>query len=38
LKKMQAFSDKVKPTEMMNEEQEEKAATRVKSSRSRRAA
>lgn len=38
LKKMQAFSDKVKPNEMMNPEQEEKVAASAKSSRSRRAA
>ena len=38
LKKMDAFSEKVKPNEMMNEEQEAKAATSAKSSRGRRAA
>ncbi|PYX32441.1 MAG: hypothetical protein DMG80_07875 [Acidobacteria bacterium] len=38
LKKMEAFSEKVKPNEMMNEEQEKKAAMSSKSSRSRRAA
>lgn len=38
LKKMEVFSEKVKPNEMMNEEQEKKAAATAKSSRSRRAA
>jgi ferritin-like metal-binding protein YciE len=38
LKKMEAFSEKVKPNEMMNEEQEEKAGSSAKSSRNRRAA
>ena len=38
LKKMEAFSEKVKPNEMMNEEQEKKAVMSSKSSRSRRAA
>lgn len=38
LKKMQAFSKKVKPNEMMNEEQQERASAKPKSSRSRRAA
>jgi ferritin-like metal-binding protein YciE len=37
LKKMEAFSKKVRPSEMMNEEQQEKAGN-AKSSRSRRAA
>jgi ferritin-like metal-binding protein YciE len=38
LKKMEAFSEKVKPNEMMNEEQQGKAEANAKSSRSRRAA
>ena len=38
LKKMQAFSKKVKPNEMMNEEQQEQTSTKTRSSRSRRAA
>ena len=38
LKKMEAFSEKVKPSEMMNEEQQKKAAANATSSRSRRAA
>jgi len=38
LKKMEVFSKKIKPNEMMNEEQEQKAAASAKSSRSRRAA
>jgi ferritin-like metal-binding protein YciE len=38
LKKMEAFSERVKPNEMMNEEQEKKAVMSSKSSRSRRAA
>jgi ferritin-like metal-binding protein YciE len=38
LKKMEGFSKKVKPNEMMNEEQREKASATAKSSRSRRAA
>jgi len=38
LKKMRAFSKKVKPNEMMNEEQQERATVKPKSSRSRRAA
>src|SRR5437588_3368727 len=38
LKKMKAFSEKVKPNEMMSEEQEEKASASPKSSRSKRAA
>ena len=38
LKKMEAFSEKVKPNEMMNEEQEKKAVMSSKSFRSRRAA
>ena len=38
LKKMEAFSEKVKPSEMMNEEQGRKAAESAKSSRGRRAA
>jgi ferritin-like metal-binding protein YciE len=38
LKKMEAFSEKVKPNQMMNEEQQSKAAANTKSSRSRRAA
>ena len=38
LKKMEAFSEKVKPNEMMNEEQEKRAGANAKSSRSRRAA
>jgi ferritin-like metal-binding protein YciE len=38
LKKMQAFSKKVKPNEMMNEEQQERASAKPRSSRSRRAA
>ena len=33
LKKMEAFSEKVKPDEMMNEEQERRASTSAKSSR-----
>ena len=37
-KKMEGFSKKVKPNEMMNEEQREKASATAKSSRSRRAA
>jgi hypothetical protein len=35
---MEVFSKKIKPNEMMNEEQEQKAAASAKSSRSRRAA
>jgi len=38
LKKMEAFSEKVKPNEMMTEEQQGKAGASAKSSRSRRAA
>ena len=38
LKKMQAFSKKVKPNQMMNEEQQERASAKPRSSRSRRAA
>src|SRR5437763_10521366 len=38
LKKMEAFSEKVKPNEMMTEEQQGKAGANAKSSRSRRAA
>lgn len=38
LKKMEAFSKKVKPKEMMNQEQKQKAAGSAKSSRGRRAA
>jgi ferritin-like metal-binding protein YciE len=38
LKKMEAFSEKVKPNEMMSEEQQGKAEANAKSSRSRRAA
>lgn len=38
LKKMENFSEKVKPNEMMNEEQQERAGANAKSSRSRRAA
>jgi ferritin-like metal-binding protein YciE len=38
LKKMEALSERVKPNEMMNEEQEEKATANARSSRRRRAA
>jgi ferritin-like metal-binding protein YciE len=38
LKKMETFSEKVKPNELMNEEQQAKSAANTKSSRSRRAA
>ena len=38
LQKMEGFSERVKPNEMMNEEQQEKAGANAKSSRSRRAA
>ena len=38
LKKMEALSDKVKPNEMMTEEQEQKAPARGKPARTRRAA
>jgi ferritin-like metal-binding protein YciE len=38
LKKMEAFSEKVKPNEMMTEEQEQKAVARGKASHGRRAA
>ena len=38
LKKMEAFSEKVKPSQMMNEGQEQKSAASAKSSRGRRAA
>jgi len=38
LKKMEAFSERVKPNEIMNEEQEAKAAANEKSSRRKRAA
>src|SRR5438045_4263158 len=38
LKKMEAFSEKVKPNEMMNEEQQQKASSSVRSTRSRREA
>lgn len=38
LKKMEGFSEKVKPENMMSEEQEQKAAASAKSSRSRKAA
>jgi ferritin-like metal-binding protein YciE len=37
LKKMEAFSEKVKPNEMMSQEQEQKAAANAKSFRSKRA-
>jgi hypothetical protein len=38
LKKMETFSERVKPNEMMNEEQEAKAAANEKPSRKKRAA
>jgi ferritin-like metal-binding protein YciE len=38
LKKMEAFSEKVKPNELMNEEQQRKASASARSARSRRAA
>jgi ferritin-like metal-binding protein YciE len=38
LKKMEAFSERVKPNEMMNEEQEAKTAANEKTSRRKRAA
>jgi ferritin-like metal-binding protein YciE len=38
LKKMESFSKKVKPAEMMNEEQEQKASSSGRSARTRRAA
>jgi ferritin-like metal-binding protein YciE len=38
LKKMEAFSERVKPKEMMNEEQEAKTAANEKTSRRKRAA
>ena len=38
LKKMEAFNERVKPNEMMNEEQQKKAAANATSSRSRKAA
>ena len=38
LKKMETFSEKVKPNEMMSEEQQQKSAASAKSSRSKRAA
>lgn len=38
LKKMEAFSEKVKPNQMMSEEQEKKATASAKPSRSRRMA
>jgi ferritin-like metal-binding protein YciE len=38
LKKMEAFSQKVKPDQMMTDEQEQKSSARSKSSRRRRAA
>ncbi len=38
LKKMEAFSRKVKPSQLMNEEQQGKATASAKSSRRRRAA
>jgi ferritin-like metal-binding protein YciE len=38
LKKMESFSATVKPSEMMNKEQQEKAGANAKASRSRRAA
>jgi ferritin-like metal-binding protein YciE len=38
LRKMEAFSEKVKPDQMMSEEQKQKSSARAKSSRRRRAA